>query len=182
MRSSRRETEPGPAPDRPAVEVSAGAVLLRGSPPDLKVLVVKVRSDGYELPKGHLEWHETPERAATRELQEETGLISEPKAGELLGVLDYSFSKDGLTVHKRVFYFLFTIGEPGTLLFGEKPSRTKEVRWINEADVPVLPLVSEDLRSLLLKAFAAGSSRRSCEGQANSGSARRAGLAGAARP
>jgi len=152
------------APDRPAVEVSAGAVLRRGSPPDVKVLVVKVRSDGYELPKGHLEWDETLERAATRELREETGLISEPKAGELLGVLDYSFTQDDRTIHKRVHYFLFTAAEPGPLRFDKKPSRTKEVRWIHEADVPALPLVSEDLRSLLLKAFAACSSGQRREG------------------
>jgi ADP-ribose pyrophosphatase YjhB (NUDIX family) len=100
-----------PATGQPVIEVSAGAALLRGSPPAVEMLVVKVRSDGYELPKGHLEWDETPEQAAARELREETGLVSEPKPGELLGTLKYSFEKDGVTVHKRVHYYLFAAKE-----------------------------------------------------------------------
>lgn len=147
-----------PASDQPVMDVSAGGALLRGSPSDPELLVIKIRSDGYELPKGHLEWDETPERAAARELREETGLVSEPKPGELLGTLEYAFSKDGGTIHKRVHFFLFTAAESGPL-FGEKPSRTRELRWINKADVATLPLVNEDLRSIILKAFDAFTSQ-----------------------
>jgi ADP-ribose pyrophosphatase YjhB (NUDIX family) len=146
------------------IEASAGGALLQGSPPHVELLVVKVRSDGYELPKGHLEWDETPARGAVRELQEETGLASEPKAGELLGTLDYSFEQDGVTIHKRVHYFLFTAAEPGPLAFAAKPARTKELRWINETDALALPLVSEELRPIILKAFAIWSSQQSRRG------------------
>jgi ADP-ribose pyrophosphatase YjhB (NUDIX family) len=153
-----------PAGGEPVIEVSAGAALLRGAPPDVELLVVKVRPGGYELPKGHLEWDERPATAAARELREETGLVSEPKAGELLGTLEYSFEQGGVTVRKRVDYFSFTATEPRPLAFGEKPARTKEVRWITEADAPALPLVSEELRPIILKAFALFTSRRGREG------------------
>jgi ADP-ribose pyrophosphatase YjhB (NUDIX family) len=139
--------------DQPVLELSAGGALLQGSPSDVELLVMKIRSDGYELPKGHLEWDETPERAAARELREETGLVSEPKIGEFLGTLAYAFSKEGVTVHKQVHFFLFTAAKSGPLAFGEKPSRTRELRWIKRADVATLPLVNEDLRPVILKAF-----------------------------
>jgi ADP-ribose pyrophosphatase YjhB (NUDIX family) len=149
-----------PATDQPVIEGSAGAALVRASPPDLELLVVKIRPDGYELPKGHLEWDETPERAAARELREEAGLISEPKTGEFLGTLEYIFEMDGATVRKRVDYFSFTATKPGPLAFADKPSRTRVVRWSTEADALTLPLVSEELRPIILKAFAACSSRQ----------------------
>lgn len=134
-------------------EVSAGAALLRGSASDTEFLVIKVRASGYELPKGHLELDETPEKAAARELKEETGLVSTLEAGELLGTLVYTFEKDGATIQKQVHYFLFAAMQP--LVFGKRPSRTKEVRWIKEAEVADLPLVNEELRPIILKAFAA---------------------------
>jgi ADP-ribose pyrophosphatase YjhB (NUDIX family) len=151
---------PAPATGQPVVELSAGAALLRGSPPGAELLVMRVRSAGYELPKGHLEWDETPERAAARELREETGLISGPRAGELLGTLEYSFERDDGPVHKRVDYFLFTPAGLGPLAFGEKPSGTRELLWVREADAATLPLVSEELRPVIVKAFATLSSRQ----------------------
>ncbi len=136
-----------------SAEVSSGAALMRGSVPGLELLVVRVRSAGYELPKGHLECDETPEQAATRELREETGLVSEVSVGEPLGTLEYAFEQDGATVQKRVHYFRCTQPSGGTPNFGPKPARMKEIRWIKEAEVPGLPLVSEELRPILYRAF-----------------------------
>lgn len=143
----------------PILERSAGAALVHGSSPDIELLVVKIRSTGYELPKGHLEWNETPEQAAVRELREETGLVSEANAGELLGILEYVFEKDGTTIQKSVRYYLATIGSE-VPCFGPKPSGTNELRWIREVEVSDMPLVSEELRAILLSAF-----RRASAGQ-----------------
>jgi ADP-ribose pyrophosphatase YjhB (NUDIX family) len=155
-------SQPGGA----SVEVSSGAALVRGDVPNVEVLVVKVRSAGYELPKGHLEWDEGPAQAASRELRKETGLVTEVMVGEPLGTLEYSFEKDGVTVQKRVRYFLCTprTGEPPN--FGPKPSRTKELRWITAAEVADLPLVNEDLRPILHRAFSPTASNE-CAGQAD---------------
>lgn len=137
------------------VEVSSGAAFVHGGAPGVELLVVRVRSAGYELPKGHLEWDETPEQAAARELREETGLLSEVNVGKPIGILEYSFEHDGVLVQKRVHYFLCTTEPGGMRDFGPKPARIRELRWVNEAEVSDLPLVNEELRLVLLNAFRA---------------------------
>jgi ADP-ribose pyrophosphatase YjhB (NUDIX family) len=144
-----------PQSGRPAVEVSAGAALVRQTPSGSEVLVIKPRSAGYELPKGRLEWDETPEQAALRELKEETGLLSESVVEELLGTLEYAFEAGGVVVPKRVQYYRCTAGVAEALTFGELPPRTKELRWVKSAEVPELHLVSEELRPILARALSA---------------------------
>ena len=56
------------------------------------------------LPKGHIERGETPERAAVREVAEETGIDAE--IIQPLGTIDYWFTGDDRRVHKVVHHFL----------------------------------------------------------------------------
>ncbi|MSO33774.1 MAG: NUDIX domain-containing protein [Candidatus Nanopelagicaceae bacterium] len=59
----------------------------------------------WSLPKGHIEVGETPEAAALREVEEETGIIS--KITRSLGVIDFWFMAEGKRIHKTVHHFLF---------------------------------------------------------------------------
>lgn len=59
----------------------------------------------WSLPKGHIEEGETPEQAAIREVQEETGIQSE--ISRELGVIDFWFMAGGNRIHKTVHHFLF---------------------------------------------------------------------------
>lgn len=59
----------------------------------------------WSLPKGHIEEGETPEVAAIREVQEETGIESE--ISKSLGVIDFWFMAGGKRIHKTVHHFLF---------------------------------------------------------------------------
>lgn len=59
----------------------------------------------WSLPKGHIEVGETPEAAALREVEEETGIVS--KITRSLGVIDFWFMADGKRIHKTVHHFLF---------------------------------------------------------------------------
>lgn len=54
----------------------AGGVVFRRSSNKLEYLLVRARKppDAWVFPKGHIEEGETPERAATREVQEEAGV------------------------------------------------------------------------------------------------------------
>jgi mutator protein MutT len=59
----------------------------------------------WSLPKGHIEEGETPEQAAVREVQEETGIESE--IARELGVIDFWFMAGGKRIHKTVHHYLF---------------------------------------------------------------------------
>jgi len=59
----------------------------------------------WSLPKGHIEAGETPEEAAIREVQEETGITSE--ITKSIGVIDFWFMAGGKRIHKTVHHFIF---------------------------------------------------------------------------
>jgi ADP-ribose pyrophosphatase YjhB (NUDIX family)/uncharacterized membrane protein YgcG len=193
-------------PEHPS-EISAGGVLVRQSGGDgdggggdggdggggggdggggggggRELLVIRVRAEGYELPKGGIEWDELPEDAAVRETVEEAGIASPLRAGAELGALDY-FVGEGADRHrKRVRYFALAAtrgdgegvdgaearaedgaeakAEAGTgagagfvIELGPLPERTRERRWIGRDEAATIPLVNEALRPILLRAL-----------------------------
>lgn len=85
------------------------------------------------LPKGHLEDGETPEDAAVREIEEETGIRG--RIVGPLGTIDYWFSAEGRKVHKIVHLFLLE-ATGGTLSTEGDPDREA----IDAAWVPVTEL------------------------------------------
>lgn len=131
----------------PETEYSAGVVLMDGT----VALVIRVRRDGYELPKGHIESDESAREAASRELCEETGLLSEIRLGRELGQVEYCFGEP--VVRKVVTYFRAEPAGPEPLRFGTRPPRTRELRWVTEAEAAALSLVNETLRAVLAEAF-----------------------------
>ena len=78
----------------------------------------------WSLPKGHIEEGETPEQAALREVQEETGI--ESIIEKSLGVIDFWFMAGGKRIHKTVHHYLFR--ESGGLLAAQE-SEVDEVAW-----------------------------------------------------
>jgi 8-oxo-dGTP pyrophosphatase MutT (NUDIX family) len=89
----------------PQVETSAGGVIYRWSGEIPLILLIR---DGYQhwgLPKGHLESGETPDAAALREAQEETGL-GDLLLGPRLQTIDWFFRAQGRLIHKFCHFFL----------------------------------------------------------------------------
>jgi len=78
----------------------------------------------WSLPKGHIEAGETPEMAAIREVQEETGIVSE--IHRELGVIDFWFMAGGKRIHKTVHHYLFK--EVGGALAAQV-TEVDDVQW-----------------------------------------------------
>jgi 8-oxo-dGTP pyrophosphatase MutT (NUDIX family) len=136
-----------------AFEVSAGVVLIHGLGAEVRALLIRVREEGYEAPKGHVELDEDKEAAALRELREETAIISPVNIGPEIGVLDYTFEREGMPVTKHVHFFAALVPQGQSVQFGEQPKRTKELRWVKPAELAGLPLVNEELRSIVARAL-----------------------------
>jgi 8-oxo-dGTP pyrophosphatase MutT (NUDIX family) len=132
--------------DHPS-EICAGAALVRRDGDVGEVLVTRVRSAGFELPKGGIEWDELPGDAAVRELREEAGIEGELRVGRQLGHLDYLVGSGADRHAKRVLYHEVT--SCGEATIGERPARTNERRWLREEDVDGVELVNEGLRAIL---------------------------------
>ena len=84
----------------------------------------------WSLPKGHIEEGESPEQAAIREVQEETGIQS--KITKSLGVIDFWFMAGGKRIHKTVHHFIFI--ETGGLLAAQE-SEVDVVSWFPLAEI-----------------------------------------------
>ncbi len=92
--------------DNVRFEYSAGGVVVDKD----KVLVIKTKNLKneviYTFPKGHIEEGETPQQAAIREVEEETGVKADIK--EKIKDVEYWFIHNGKKIHKTVNWFLMT--------------------------------------------------------------------------
>jgi 8-oxo-dGTP pyrophosphatase MutT (NUDIX family) len=111
----------------PPEEHSAGGVVLKDG--NVCVIVPKKRTaDGRKslaLPKGHLDPGETAEKAATREVREETGL--ECEIVRSLGDVTYWYRRSGRSIHKMVSFYEFrqTGGD-----FSQHDNEVESVDWM----------------------------------------------------
>jgi 8-oxo-dGTP pyrophosphatase MutT (NUDIX family) len=68
-------------------------------------LLIRDSYRNWGFPKGHLEQGEAPERAALREVEEETGLTQLELRGEI-DTIDWYFRFRGRLIHKICYFFL----------------------------------------------------------------------------
>jgi 8-oxo-dGTP pyrophosphatase MutT (NUDIX family) len=90
---------------RARIETSAGGVIYRWRSDEPHVLLIRDAYQHWGLPKGHLEKDETPDAAAMREVQEETGL-ADLVLGPPLQTIDWFFRSRGRLIHKYCHFFL----------------------------------------------------------------------------
>ena len=99
---------------KPEREVSAGGIVFRrGSDGVIRFLLIRDSYDNWGFPKGHLESGESPDLAALRETEEETGLKGLRLHGPIR-IIDWYFRFRGRFIHKFCHFFLFESpeGEP----------------------------------------------------------------------
>jgi len=95
----------------------------------------------WSLPKGHLELGETPEDAAVREVEEETGIRGAVLAP--LGTIDFWFVAEQRRVHKTVHHFLLE-ARSGEL--SDADIEVVEVAWVPLAEVPATLAYADERR------------------------------------
>ena len=134
-------------PRRPVAAV--GVVCLRGPPDALEVLLIRrgtpPRLGQWSLPGGRIEWGETAQAAALRELQEETGVTAEVTG--LVAVVDGLFPDDDRHYVLVDYAARWTGGEPRA---GDDAA---DARFTPLDAVPVLGMWSETVR--IIRAAAA---------------------------
>jgi ADP-ribose pyrophosphatase YjhB (NUDIX family) len=130
-------------------ETSAGGLVVdRSGPVTRAALIARHDRRGrlvWSLPKGHLEGGETPEDAAVREVEEETGIRGTVLAP--LGTIDFWFVADQRRVHKTVHHFLLE-AEGGEL--SDADVEVVEVAWVALADVPATLAYADERRLISL--------------------------------
>ena len=120
---------------RTVSEVSAGGLVVdRGGPVPQGALIGRFDRRGrllWSLPKGHLENGETPEDAAVREVEEETGIRG--RVLGKLGVIDFWFVAGGARIHKTVHHFLL---EAVSGELSDADVEVDEVAWVPLDELP----------------------------------------------
>jgi 8-oxo-dGTP pyrophosphatase MutT (NUDIX family) len=92
-------------PPRAKVETSAGGVIYRWQDEVPHILLIRDAYQHWGFPKGHLEQGETPDAAALREVEEETGL-DHLVLGPRLQTIDWFFRAKGRLIHKYCHFYL----------------------------------------------------------------------------
>jgi 8-oxo-dGTP pyrophosphatase MutT (NUDIX family) len=119
-----------PAQRRRHDEVSAGGVVVRRSPQTGRWEAALIRvGQAWSLPKGNLDQGETPERAALREISEETGLPRDElhTRGEL-PASEYMYRRQGRLVSKIVHHYL--VEAPSDAPLRPQEREVDEVEWV----------------------------------------------------
>lgn len=133
---------PLPAPPvAPAVrtveETSAGGLVVDAVDGAARAAVIaRVNRAGrleWCLPKGHLERGETPEQAAVREIEEETGIRG--RVVRSLGTIDYWFNAEGRRIHKTVHHYLLRATGGLLSVEGDPDAEAVDVAWVPVAEL-----------------------------------------------
>ena len=121
-------------------ETSAGGLVVDLAAPEPRAAVIaRLNRAGrveWCLPKGHLESGETPEQAAIREIEEETGIQGRVVCS--LGTIDYWFSAEGRRVHKLVHHYLLEATGGLLSVEGDPDREAIDAAWVPLAELGAL--------------------------------------------
>lgn len=129
-------------------ERSAGGVVYRVRHGRPVFLLIRDSYRNWGFPKGHLEKGEAADRAALREVEEETGLTGLVMRGEV-SMIDWYFRFRGRLIHKYCQFFL--IESPSGPTVPQRDEGITACKWVTLDEG--LALVSyANARDVLLKA------------------------------
>lgn len=114
-------------------------------------LLVFYRRGNWDMPKGKIDSGETPEQAAVREVQEETGL-QHLHLGPFLVHTWHTYTEKGKRILKRTWWYQMTTSD--TKVVPQTEEDIEEIRWVNPiAWLAEKPEVYESIRDVIQLAF-----------------------------
>jgi len=90
--------------NRAQFELSAGGIVINSK--NKKILTIVDQKNRYTFPKGQVEKGEEIQKAAEREIKEETG-IKNLRLLEKIGEVEFFYKFKGELIFKKIIYFLF---------------------------------------------------------------------------
>ncbi|MGH7639020.1 MAG: NUDIX hydrolase [Gemmatimonadaceae bacterium] len=129
-------------------EHSAGGVVVRLANGEARYLLIRDSYGHWGFPKGHLEHDEQADRAAVREVMEETGLHAVSLVGSIAKI-DWYFRFRGVLIHKNCEFFLMQTAAETT-----KPQKSEGItacRWTTLEEARRL-IAYENARGVLQRA------------------------------
>lgn len=108
-------------------------------------LLVFYRRSSWDLPKGKIDPGETPEQAAVREVQEETGLVN-VSLGDFLAYTYHIYEEKGQRILKKTWWYRMRTND--TQLVPQTEEDIEEIHWVAprawlESGVVVYPNIRE---------------------------------------
>lgn len=97
---------------------------------DKNEVLMIFRRDNWDLPKGKIDKGETPEIAAVREIQEETGL-NEVKLGDFICHTYHTYEMKGKRILKKTWWY--TMSTPEIALTPQTTEDIEEAIWVELA-------------------------------------------------
>jgi 8-oxo-dGTP pyrophosphatase MutT (NUDIX family) len=127
------------------LSVAAGGVVRHM---DGRILLI-FRRGKWDLPKGKLDYEETPEHAAVREVQEECG-IGGLHLGPLLKITFHTYTEKKRPILKKTFWYAMTCTDTRTPVPQEEEDIEKVV-WMTPAEIRenVFPNTYRSVREVL---------------------------------
>lgn len=110
-------------------------------------LLVFFRRNSWDMPKGKIDPGETPEQAALREVQEETGLKN-LTLGAFLTHTWHTYTQKGERILKRTWWYQMTTAD--TKVTPQKEEDIEEIQWVNPAAwLATNPVVYASIRDVI---------------------------------
>lgn len=111
------------------IEVSSGAVIVKKRNNTWDILLIRDLKGMLTFPKGFVEKKESIIQAARREAHEETG-ITALRYKATLPPISYIYTRDGKSIHKTVYYALFSYTGHQQLV-PQIDEGISEIRWVS---------------------------------------------------
>lgn len=115
------------------LEFSAGGIVYKKTKQGIEIALILDPFKKWTFAKGHIEEGERPERAALREVEEETGMMG-LEIVEKLGEMDYWFQADGNNIHKVVYWYLMEAPEDVNIELQDAEG-IADLKWVRVDDL-----------------------------------------------